>query len=133
MQDLKLLDVRIEKIVFHNNIVIPDATTPVDIQIGTNISSVVNYDDKNEKCKCVTTVELTPQNMEVDFKVVVCVAGIFDFGKADNHKEIHVAACKNLFPHVQSRVTSFMMLAGFPNFIIEEPQVSVENVMQKKV
>lgn len=130
MQELKPLEIKIERIAFDNNIVIPNATEPVDIQIGTNISSVVNYDEENGRCKCVTTVLITPQNMQVDFKVEMCVAGIFDYEKGSDHKEVHIAACKKLFPHVQSRVMSFMSLVGIPNFMLEEPILSPDVVCQ---
>jgi len=90
----------------------------------------VNYDDENGRCKCVTTVIIAPQNVQVDFKLEICVAGIYDYEKGSNHKEIHIAACKKLFPHVQSRVMSFMTLVGIPDFMIDEPVVSVEDVRQ---
>lgn len=128
MKDLKLLDVKIEKIIFDNNIVIPDTPGAVDIQIGSNIFTNVNYDEENGRCKCMTSVDITPQNLQVDFRMHICVAGIFDYEKGADRSEVHVAACKKLFPHVQSRVISFMTLVGIPNFILEEPDVKVEDV-----
>ena len=130
MQDLKLIEVKVENISFENNIIIPDANAPVNIEVTTNISSIVKYDDSNARCKCATTVEIAPKNTDVDFKVLICVVGIFEYSRDDNRKEIHVAACKKLFPHVQSRVTSFMTVVGFPNFVVEEPLVSVDDVEQ---
>lgn len=128
MKDMRLLDVRIEKIIFNNNIVIPDAPEAIDIQIGTNIFTNVNYDEENGRCKCTTSVDLTPQNVQVDFRIFICVAGVFDYEKGADRSEVHVEACKKLFPHVQSRVISFMTLVGFPNFILEEPDVKVGDV-----
>lgn len=132
MQDLNLIEIRIEKITFDNNIIIPGATAPVSIETATSISSIVKYDDKNAKCKCATTVTILPKGIDVDFKVVLCVAGVFGYNNTDDKKEIHVAACKKLFPHVQSSVISFMTMVGFPNFIVEEPSVSIENVKQSE-
>ena len=130
MQDLNLIEVKVENISFENNIVIPGANSPVNIEVTTNISSVVKYDDNNARCKCATSVEIAPQNNDVDFKVFVCIVGIFEYGRDDDRKEIHIAACKKLFPHVQSRVTSFMTVVGFPNFVVEEPHVNVDDVEQ---
>ena len=128
MEGLKLLDVKIEKITFINDIFIPDVNGHVDIKIGTKISSKVNYNLQEKKCKCTTTVELAPINYDVNFKVEISVVGIFDLGENKDNKQIHVEACKKLFPHVQSRVASFMTMAGMPNFTIEEPQIDVEDV-----
>lgn len=128
MENLKLLDVKIEKIVFNNNIVIPKNTGTVDIQIGSSICTNVNYDEENGLCKCMTSVDITPQNIQVDFRMFICVAGIFEYEKGANRSDIHIAACKKLFPNVQSSITSVMTLVGIPNFILEEPDVKVEDV-----
>lgn len=128
MDELKLLDVKIEKISYVNDIFIPDTNGPVDIQIGTKISSKVNYNLQEKKCKCTTIVELKPMNYDVDFKVEIYVAGVFDLGENTDSKLIHIEACKKLFPHVQSRTISFMALVGLPNFTIEEPKIDVQDV-----
>ena len=128
MKNLKLLDVKIEKIEFDNDIIIPENSEVVDIQIGSNIRTTVNYDEENARCKCSISVSITPQNIQVNFRVLICVTGILDYEKGGDRSEIHIAACKKLFPHVQSRVTSFMTLIGIPNFILEEPSLNTDDI-----
>lgn len=128
MEGLKLLDIKIEKITFVNDIFIPDVKGQVNIEIGTKVSSKVSYNLQEKKCKCTTTVELEPINYDVNFKLEMSVVGVFDVGENKDNKQIHVEVCKKLFPHVQSRVASFMTFAGMPNFTIEEPPIDVEDV-----
>lgn len=127
MPEVRLLDVKIENITYNNRIVVPNDET-LEVQIGTNISTTVSYDDQNAKCKCIMEVNVTPINTSVEFNAVIRVVGVLAYTEGANHREIHVAACKRLFPHVQSSVASFMTLVGLPNFLVGEPELSENDV-----
>ena len=88
MEGLKLLDVKIEKITFVNDIFIPDVKGQVNIEIGTKVSSKVSYNLQEKKCKCTTTVELEPINYDVNFKLEMSVVGVFDVGENKDNKQM---------------------------------------------
>jgi len=128
MLELKLLDFKAESIEFLNDVVVPEEIETLDVQIGTAVSSEVNYSSDNTKCKCTTTVKIFPENIDVDFKATIRLVGVFECAVIDDRKSMHVAVCNTMFPRVQSFVSSFMTVAGFPNFIVEDPCVNAEDV-----
>lgn len=130
MGKIKLLEQKIETLSYINDISLPNQEGEVEIKIGTGISSKVDYDTTNKICKCVSTVEMKPQNMQVDYKVIISVAGIFSYEDMDNQKELHIAVCEKLFPYLQAITTSFMALTGLPNFNLQEPELSEKDVHQ---
>lgn len=129
MSKLSLIDIKVEKISFVNDVQTPGNTGPVNVNIGTRITSVVNYDPSNTKCKCSTTVEFTP-DLPVDFEAKIEVVGIFNCEDIQDRKEAHAAACKMLFPHVQVKTSAFMNMVGFPNFIIGEPKIDMDSITE---
>ena len=128
MQEAKLLEVKINTINYSNNIAIPAGCSDTNIKIKTNISSTVNYDIENKKCQCITTTNFIPELDSVDFNVSISVVGIFECTDLSDRKKTHVEVCKKLFPYVQTTITSFMTLVGFPNFMVEEPQIDTEKI-----
>ena len=128
MQALNLLSVKIEKINFSNNVIVPEVNGSIDIQIETDVSSTVNYDVERKQCKCATTFKLAPKETSVDFGVEICVSGLFACGEIEDRKKTHVEVCKMLFPHVQSRVISFLTMVGIPNFVFEAPRFDIADV-----
>ena len=131
MDQLVLSEIKVEKISFINDVHVTEQEGSIEVRIGANISSTVSYNSDDTKCKCVTTVELIP-NPKVNFGATIVVLGVFDFSKDMDRKEIHISACKKLFPHVQTTTAAFMNMVGFPNFVIEEPQLSIENITEDK-
>lgn len=129
MEQLVLSEIKIEKISFINDVQVSKEEGTIEVRLGAKISSSVSYNTDNTKCKCVTTVELIP-NPKVNFGATIVVVGVFDFNKDQNHKDIHISACKKLFPHVQATTSAFMNMVGFPNFILDEPQLDIDNVTE---
>lgn len=129
MESLKIIETKIEKVDYINDIVLHGSEgSSIEIHLGTKISSTVNYNEDVKRCKCVSTVKIEPQNMDVNFSAIISVAGVFDYGDMDERKEIHVGVCKKLFPYLQTATISFMNMVGIPNFILEEPMLEVEAV-----
>lgn len=129
MGKIKLIEQKIESLSYVNDIQLPEEGE-FEIQIGTEINTKVDYDTKNQICKCVSTVEMKPQNFQVNYGVKIAVAGLFSYEETENQKEIHIAVCEKLFPYLQAITTSFMSMAGFPNFNLQEPELSEEDVLQ---
>ena len=129
MEQLVLSEIKVEKVSFINDVHVTEQEGSIEVRIGANISSSVSYNSDNTKCKCVTTVELVP-NPKVNFGATIVVLGVFEFDKNQDRREVHINACKKLFPHVQATTAAFMNTVGFPNFVIEEPQLSAENITE---
>lgn len=130
MIDLIPVEIKIGKVSFVNDIAIENEKKSIELKIKTQFSSVVMYDKDNNKCKCITTAELKPEELDVNFNVSISVSGIFTCNEIKDRKELHIVACKKLFPYVQTSITSFMTLVGFPNFLVEEPEVDISEVKE---
>ena len=130
MKELSLVELKVERITFVNDVQVPETAGTIDVQIGTNITSIVRNNQTNTKCKCETTVELVP-NPQVNFGATIVVVGVFDCEHLQDKKRIHIEACKKLFPHVQATTSAFMNMVGFPNFVIEEPDIDMDSVIEE--
>lgn len=130
MKELPLVEVKVEKITFINDVQVPEAPGTIDVRIGTEITTLVKFNQTNTKCKCETTVELVPVP-KVNFGATIVVVGIFDCDGIQDRKKIHLDAFKKLFPHVQATTSGFMNMMGFPNFFIEEPEMDVNKIVEE--
>lgn len=129
MNQLTLKEIKVEKISFINDVHVSPQEGSIEVQIGAKISSTVNYSSDNTRCKCTTTVDLIP-NPQVNFGATIVVLGVFEYSDGMDHKEVHVSACKKLFPHVQATTAAFMNTVGFPNFVINEPTLDVDSITE---
>ena len=130
MSQLSLIEIKVKNVSFINDVDVPEASGSINVQIGTQITSVLNYNADRSKCRCETTVELIP-NPQVNFGATIVVVGIFECADIQDRKELHIEACKKLFPHVQATTSSFMNMMGFPNFVVEEPVIDVDNIIDE--
>ena len=137
MQELLPVDVKVENITYINDVQLPpelnvndSKVKSINIKIETKISTKVEYNSENTQCKCNICVELVP-DPKVNFGATIIVAGIFNYSNDIPRKELHIAACKALFPYAQATTHSFMNMVGFPNFMIKEPQIDSESILEK--
>lgn len=130
MSQLSLIEIKVKKVSFINDVDVPEASGSINVQIETKITSVLSYNPDQSKCRCETTVELVP-TPQVNFGATIVVAGIFECTDIQDRKELHIDACKKLFPHVQATTSSFMNMMGFPNFVVEEPVIDIANVIDE--
>lgn len=130
MSQLSLIEIKVKNVSFVNDVDIPETSGSINVQIGTKITSMLNYNADCSKCRCETTVELVP-NPQVNFGAKIVVTGIFECADIQDRKELHIEACKKLFPHVQVTTSSFMNMMGFPNFVVEEPVIDVVNIIDE--
>ena len=135
MKELSLIELKVEKINFVNDVQVPEESGSIDVQIDTNITAQVKINRDNTKCKCELTVELIP-NPQVNFGATIVVVGIFDCESIQDTQDIrklHIASCQKLFPHVQATTSSFMNMVGFPNFVIEEPDIEQNAIIEENI
>jgi len=123
MIETKLLDYKILKLVYENNI-----TKDEDIKINTTTNSNVNYNEAEKKCICTYSVKMVADSKNDPLKVEVVIAGIFDFDVEEDKRKIHIEVSKKLFPYLQSTTSSLMALVGIPNFILPENEIKLEDV-----
>lgn len=124
MAKTTLLDYKIFKLIFDNSVI----DTDEEFQIQTNVNSHVNYDEENGKCLCTYTLKITNDREDIPFNVEVVVSGIFSYDKNDDKKEVHVDVSRRLFPYLQSTTSALMAMAGIPNFVVPENELTVEDV-----
>lgn len=129
MNNTNLLEQKIERISYTNDVYLPDQKEgSINIEIGTKISSQVNYNEDEKRCKCIITLELSPQNLDVNYSVELSMCGIFEYDINVDQKEIHLEVYHKLFPFLQASATSFLTLTGIPNFFLQEPGLNIEDV-----
>ena len=107
MSQLSLIEIKVKSVSFINDVDVPEASGTINVQIGTKITSVLNYNLDHSKCRCETTVELLP-NPQVNFGATIVIVGVYECVDIPDRKEVHIEACKKLFPHVQATTSSFM-------------------------
>lgn len=124
MATVQLMQHRINEFHFTNKI-----TEQGQIRMNTSFSFNVNFLQDNSRC--VAHVRQIIKDEEDKLNLAVGMSGVFECGGVDTDeakKAVHAQCYDQLFPYIQSTISTLMQTAGIPGFMLRKAVINSDNV-----
>ncbi|MCQ2441778.1 MAG: protein-export chaperone SecB [Oscillospiraceae bacterium] len=124
MATAQLTQQRVNEYHFTNKI-----NQPGQIKMNTTFSFNVNFVQNNSRCVAVIRQVIRDENDQINLKVGM--SGVFNCEGVvtdEDKKSIHAQCYDQMFPYIQSTVTSLMQVAGIPGFMLRKATINSDNV-----